>query len=101
VEAVDGANHSGFQDHPFQFGLFAAGDQNEDGVVTAADIIYLVGYVFKSGLPPQPCEAAGDANCDGAVTASDIIYIVVHVFKSGPPACNVGDLIAAGTWGCP
>jgi hypothetical protein len=101
VEAVDGAHHSGYQDHAFQFGLFTAGDQNADDVVTAADIIYLVGYVFKSGPFPLPCEAAGDVNCDGVVNASDIIYLVIHVFKSGPPPCNVGDLIADGTWSCP
>jgi hypothetical protein len=101
VEAVDGAQHSGYQDHAFQFSLFTAGDQNEDGSVTAADIIYLVQYVFKSGPLPLPCEAAGDVNCDGVVNATDIIFLVVYVFKSGPPPCNVGDLIADGTWSCP
>jgi hypothetical protein len=102
VEAEDdGGQNSGYQAQPFQFGLFVAGDQNEDDVVTASDVIYLVNYVFKSGGTPRPCEAAGDVNCDGAVSASDIIYLVNYTFKAGPAPCNVGNLIAAGTWSCP
>jgi len=65
------------------------GDANEDGLLNSADLIALVNYVFKSGLPPIPCPAVGDANCDDAVTASDIIYLVAHVFKGGPPPLDV------------
>jgi hypothetical protein len=102
VEAVDGAdNHSGYQADAFRFGVFVAGDQNQDGLTTSADVIYLVNFVFKGGATPQPCEAAGDSNCDGSVTSSDIIYQVNYVFKGGPPPCNVGALIAGGTWSCP
>jgi hypothetical protein len=72
-----------------------------DGSVTASDIIHLVNYTFKGGLAPLPCAAAGDVNCDGAVTASDIIYMVNYVFKGGTPPCDLGELIADGTWNCP
>jgi hypothetical protein len=102
VEAVDGAdNRSGYQTHAFQVELFLAGDQNQDGVTTSADVIYLVNFVFKGGSTPQPCEAMGDMNCDGSITSSDVIYDVNFVFKGGPPPCNVGTLIADGTWPCP
>jgi hypothetical protein len=102
VEAVDVVDHhSGYQAHPFRFGLFKPGDQNGDESITASDIIYLVNYTFKGGVTPVPCEAVGDANCDGAVTAGDIIYLVNHTFKGGPAPCDVGALIAAGTWSCP
>jgi len=77
------------------------GDVNVDGVITSADIIYLVGYVFKGGPPPKPCAAAGDVNCDGVVTSADIIYLVGYVFKGGPPPCDVCTLIATGVWTCP
>ena len=40
------------------------GDVNADGMLTAADIVYLVGYNFKGGPDPQPCTAAADVNCD-------------------------------------
>jgi hypothetical protein len=64
------------------------GDVNSDGVLTAADIIYLVNYVFKAGDLPMPIEGAGDVDCTGVVTSSDIIFEVNHVFKSGPVPCD-------------
>jgi hypothetical protein len=75
-----------------------AGDVNESGALTAADIIYLVGYVFKSGPPPEPCAANGDVNCDSAVTAADIIFMVQHVFKGGPAPCDICN--EAGAMAC-
>ena len=68
---------------------------------TSSDIIYLVGYVFKGGPIPQPCEANGDVNCSGSVTSADIIYMVGHVFKGGPPPCDVCVLVNSGEWSCP
>lgn len=76
------------------------GDVNTDGVITSQDIIGLVGYVFKSGAPPAPCEASGDANCSGNVTSADIIYLVSYVFKSGPLPCNICQAAGLG-WSCP
>jgi hypothetical protein len=76
------------------------GDVNGTGTITAADIVYLVGFVFKSQPAPLPCEACGDADCSGEVTASDIIYLVNHALKSGPPPCDINTLIP-GTWSCP
>ncbi len=64
------------------------GDVNVNGTITSADIIYLVGYVFKSGPTPLPCEASGDVNCSENVTSADIIYLVNHVFRSGPLPCD-------------
>jgi len=65
------------------------GDANGDGRITAADIVYLVNFVFKSGPAPSPQSAEGDANCDGSISAADIIYLVNYVFKGGPaPACQ-------------
>jgi cysteine-rich repeat protein len=76
------------------------GDINNNGVITSADIIALVNYVFKGGLRPQPCAAAGDVNCSGNVNSSDIIFLVNRVFKSGPAPCDVCTLVP-GTWPCP
>jgi hypothetical protein len=67
---------------------YTIGDANEDDVINASDIIYLVNYAFKSGPPPQPVIESGDVTCDGIVTASDIIALVTYIFKSGPePVC--------------
>ena len=65
------------------------GDVNVTGSVTSADIIYLVGFVFKGGVAPLPCEANGDVNCSGSVTSADIIYLVGFVFKGGTPPCDI------------
>jgi len=75
------------------------GDLNQTYTVTSADIIELVGYVFKGGTEPQPCAAAADVNCDVVITAADIIFLVNHVFKGGPfpcDACRFSALI----WDC-
>ena len=75
------------------------GDINLSGTVTSADIIALVGYIFRGGAHPLPCDAAGDVNCTGTVTSADIISLVNYVFKAGPPPCDVCDLIP-DVWPC-
>ena len=65
------------------------GDTNDDGVITSADIIRLVIYVFKGGPAPVPVPLAGDANCDNTLTSADIIHLVGFVFKGGEPPCDV------------
>jgi len=69
--------------------ITVSGDVNEDRVITAADIIHSVNYVFKGGTPPAPCEAVGDVNCTGVCDSDDIIYMVNHVFKGGDLPCDV------------
>jgi hypothetical protein len=65
------------------------GDVDTSGTITAADIIALVGYVFKAGTPPAPVVEAGDVNCSATITPSDIIHLVIYVFKGGPAPCDV------------
>jgi hypothetical protein len=77
------------------------GDVNTTGNITSADIIYLVGFVFKSADAPLPCEASGDVDCSGTVTAADIIYLINFVFKGGDAPCDVCALIEEGVWVCP
>lgn len=78
-----------------------SGDVNVSGSITTADVIYMVNYVYKSGIEPQPCAASGDVNCSGTTTSSDIIYLVNHAFKSGPLPCNVCSILGPGSWACP
>jgi choice-of-anchor B domain-containing protein len=66
-----------------------AGDVDQSGTVTSADIIYLINYVFKAGPEPQPANS-GDVNGTCTITAADVIYLVNYVFKGGPdpqPGC--------------
>jgi len=76
------------------------GDVSASGSLTSADVIAMVNFVFKAGLPFSPCEAAGDVNCTGQVTSADIIFMVNAVFKGGPASCNVCALIPS-QWVCP
>lgn len=59
-----------------------AGDVNKDYVVTIADVLELVNFVFKSGSPPEPTEV-GDVDGHAAINSSDIIFLVNYVFKGG------------------
>jgi len=65
------------------------GDANADGVLTSADIIFMVNHVFKAQAPPQPVPEVGDVDCTGQLTSADIIRLVNYVFKSGVPPCNM------------
>jgi hypothetical protein len=65
------------------------GDVNLSGLLTSADIIYMVIHVFKGGPIPEPCEANGDVNCSGSNTSGDIISMVSHIFKGGTPPCDI------------
>jgi hypothetical protein len=60
------------------------GDANGDQIIDAADIVYLINYLYQGGDPPVPVEA-GDANCDGEVNPSDVVYLINYLFKEGPP----------------
>lgn len=66
---------------------FLCGDLNDDQVLSSADVIYLVNYVFKGGPPGNP-PSEGDMNNNGLVNSSDIVFLVNHVFKgAGAPPC--------------
>lgn len=67
-----------------KFSPFLRGDANNDKLVDASDVIYLVNYLFKRGPAPAPL-GSGDGNCDGKVTLKDVVYLVNYYFKSGPP----------------
>jgi len=67
-------------------GVCVYGDANANGTVNLSDIIYLVNYVFKNGVPPCP-EKAGDANRNNFVNLADIVFLVNHVFKGTAAPC--------------
>jgi hypothetical protein len=73
-----------------QSGVFPiCGDVNGDGTVTAADIVYLLNYLFVHGPEPVwPSDRTGDVNSDGTTTAADIVYLLNYLFVHGPaPSC--------------
>lgn len=61
---------------------FVRGDINGDVVINIGDMVYLLNYLYKNGLPPYPL-AAADVTCDGAVNVGDVIYLINYLFKGG------------------
>jgi len=63
------------------------GDVNVDGVIDLGDVVYLINYLYKGGLAPDPLEA-GDCNCDGVVDLGDVLHLINYLYKGGPaPGC--------------
>jgi hypothetical protein len=58
----------------------ASGDQNVD----AADVVYLISYLYRNGPAPDPPEA-GDANGNCVIEAGDVVYLIGYLFRGGPP----------------
>jgi hypothetical protein len=65
------------------FTYFVAGDANNDEVVTTADVVYLINYLFIGGPSPVALPS-GDANCDGVINIADVIYLINYLFIHGP-----------------
>lgn len=65
------------------------GDVNANGVITSADIISLLNFVFLRGPAPVPCTDIGDVNCSGVSTSADVIYLINYIFKNSYPPCFV------------
>jgi thermitase len=62
---------------------YVYGDANGDDVVNVADAIFLLNYLFRSGVLPDP-PSAGDANGDCQVGLADVLYILNYLYRLGP-----------------
>jgi glucose/arabinose dehydrogenase len=62
------------------------GDVNGNETVDLGDALYLLNYLFKADVPPDPLEI-GDVNCDDVVNLGDALYILNYLFKNGSPPC--------------
>jgi hypothetical protein len=61
---------------------YLVGDANGDEVIGPADVVYLINYLFRNGLAPEPLDA-GDANCDGIADPSDVVFLINYLFRGG------------------
>jgi len=62
--------------------LRTPGDVNNDGQVDIGDVVYLVNYLFKHSIAPEPIES-GDVNGDCVVDVGDVVYLINYLFKNG------------------
>ncbi len=67
----------------YQVEYFQPGDVNHDGKVDVGDVIFLINYLFKSSIEPEPIES-GDVNGDCVVDIGDVVYLINYLFKFGP-----------------
>ncbi len=63
---------------------YLLGDANSDGIIDLADVVFVLNYLYKNGLPPDLMEAA-DVTCDDLVDLGDAVYLLNYLFKNGPP----------------
>jgi hypothetical protein len=68
--------------------ISVTGDVNDNGIVSATDILVLFSYVYRYGPAPRPVPEAGDVTCNGTIDISDIITLVYYVFKGGATLCD-------------
>jgi non-lysosomal glucosylceramidase len=66
---------------------YRRGDANGDGAIDLGDMVFLITYLYRGGVPPQPLEA-GDVNCDGTVNLGDIVYLINYLYRGGSPPCE-------------
>jgi agmatine/peptidylarginine deiminase len=67
---------------------YFCGDVNRDQKVDAADVVYLLNYLYRSESEPLPSEA-GDCNLDGNVDGADVVHLLNYFFKEGPAPCEM------------
>jgi len=87
VIAYDLNGDSTCSNQVLSFRTVTLGDADGSGGVDIDDIVYLINYIFSSGLPPQPM-FIGDANCSGEVDIDDVVYLIAYVFSGGPEPCD-------------
>jgi len=67
-------------------------DMPPDGLVLVNDIVFLVDWLFKGGVPLH-CMEEGDCTVplDGQVLIDDVVWLVDYLFKNGdpPPGCEM------------
>lgn len=83
------ASHSVYTNSIFNYQTTCpCGDVNDDLVVDAGDVMSLINYLFKGGIPPVDPIERGDVNNDCEVGVGDIVYLISYLFKGGDsPEC--------------
>jgi len=65
--------------------IYTCGDCNSDGIIDMGDVLYLINYLYKSGLEPIPMLSIGDCNGDGTLDIGDVLHLINYLYKGGPP----------------
>jgi hypothetical protein len=88
VKAKDVYDHECNWSDSLTIQVYIAGDCNDDKMIDVGDVVYLVNYLYKSDIAPNPL-IAGDVTCDGKVDVSDVVFLLNYLFKEGTaPGCE-------------
>jgi hypothetical protein len=86
ISATDICGAADVEQVTIRVGVPFCGEANGDGILDLGDLVFLIGFLYKGGQPPDPL-CKGDANCDGIVQISDVVALINYLFRSGPLPC--------------
>jgi len=98
VYAIDIKGNMTQSNNVADFMTWVLGDANADGSANLADAVFLINFIFKGGLFPDPYKI-GDVNADCEVNLADAVYLINYIFKGGDPpgvGCATGRIKAEG-----
>jgi hypothetical protein len=87
VKAYDKWGAVTWSNQTWSFYVYLCGDCNGDRVVQLGDVVYIISYQYKNGLPPVPL-LAGDCNCSGVVELGDVVYLISFLYRGGDKPCK-------------
>ncbi|MFQ5607634.1 MAG: dockerin type I domain-containing protein, partial [Candidatus Zixiibacteriota bacterium] len=85
--ATDPAGASDTVATVFVVRAFLRGDANTDTRVDLTDIVFLIDFIFRSGVPPVSFDAA-DADFDSRIRITDVTFLINYLYRNGPPPPN-------------
>lgn len=65
-----------------QQGLFIRGDANDDKKVDISDAVFILNFLFTSGVSP-PCLDAADVDDTGVIELTDVVFLLNKLFLAG------------------
>ena len=86
VSATDVCGAADVERVTIRVGFAFCGEANGDGILDLGDLVFLVGFLYKGGQPPDPL-CKGDATCDGVVDIGDVVSLINYLFRGGSPPC--------------
>ncbi len=90
-EVCHGVVPTGAGPHGILASSCQCGDANGDLAIDISDAVFLIQYIFASGVAPGFCvyhNGLGDANGDGSIDISDAVYLIQYIFAGGAaPHC--------------
>ena len=68
--------------------VFVPGDYTADGNVDIMDLVRLIDFIAKAGVPPEGGTGRADANCDNLINVADIIYFMNYLYGHNDDPCH-------------